>query len=76
MGGRIPKGVLKAKDGLCYLEIAVKQVQALNDKWRIELPLVLMNSFFTDGPTMDIVGDSDIPIITFVQNEVPVARQE
>jgi len=76
MGGRIPKGVLKAKDGLCYLEIAVKQVQALNDKWRVELPLVLMNSFFTHRPTMDTVGDSDIPIVTFVQNEVPRLEEQ
>ena len=76
MDGRIPKGILKAKDGLCYLEIAVKQVQALNHKWRVELPLVLMNSFFTHGPTMDVLGDSDVPIVTFIQNEVPRLEEQ
>jgi len=76
MGGRIPKGVLKAKDGLCYLEIAVKQVQALNEKWRTNVPLVLMNSFFTHDRSMDLVANSDIPIMAFIQNEVPRLQEE
>ncbi len=71
MGGRMPKGVLKAKDGLCYLEIAVRQVKALNEKWKTNVPLILMNSFFTHDPTMDLVANSDISIMTFIQNEVP-----
>ena len=76
MGGRIPKGVLKAKDGLCYLEIAVKQVQTLNEKWRTNVPLVLMNSFFTHDQSMDLVANSDIPIMAFIQNEVPRLHEE
>ncbi|HTY22259.1 MAG TPA: UTP--glucose-1-phosphate uridylyltransferase [Desulfomonilaceae bacterium] len=71
MGGGVPKGVLRAKNGLCYLEIVIGQVQALCKKWRTEIPLVLMNSFFTQGPTMEVVKRFDLPIFTFVQNEVP-----
>lgn len=71
MGGEVPKGILVAKDGLSYLEIIVRQMEAMQRYWQTDIPLVLMNSFFTHDPTMEILGRFDFPILTFVQNQVP-----
>lgn len=71
MGTSVPKGILAAKDGRSYLEIIIGQVQSIRDRWRVAVPLVLMNSFFTHDPTMKIVNQHDVPVLTFIQNQVP-----
>ncbi len=71
MGGLTPKGVLTAKNGRSYLEIIVAQVEAVRSQWDVQIPLVLMNSFFTHGPTMEILRRFDLPVLTFMQSEVP-----
>jgi UTP--glucose-1-phosphate uridylyltransferase len=71
MGGLVPKGILTAKNGRSYLEIIIGQIEAIHGKWGIEIPLILMNSFFTHGPTMEIIGRFDLPVQTFIQNQVP-----
>lgn len=76
MGGRVPKGILEAKNGRSYLDIILGQVAAMRYQWRIRVPLVLMNSFFTHGPTMEIVKKAEVPVLTFLQNQVPRLTQE
>jgi UTP--glucose-1-phosphate uridylyltransferase len=71
MGGRIPKGILRAKTGRSYLEIIIDQICAVRKQFCADIPLVLMNSFFTHGPTMDVVKRCDLPVLTFVQSQVP-----
>lgn len=71
MGGEVPKGVLKAKDGLTYLDIILRQTEAMSREWGAEIPLILMNSFFTHVPSMEIVGKSRLPVHTFIQREAP-----
>ncbi|MFH1114755.1 MAG: UTP--glucose-1-phosphate uridylyltransferase [Pseudomonadota bacterium] len=71
MGGDVPKGVLKAKNSLSYLEIIINQMKCLRQEWHVRVPLVLMNSFFTHSRTMEIVSRADFPVLTFVQNQVP-----
>jgi UTP--glucose-1-phosphate uridylyltransferase len=71
MGGDVPKGVLEAKGGQSYLEIILRQVKAISQTWQVDVPLVLMNSFFTHGPTMDVVRRFDVPVKTFGQTQVP-----
>ncbi|MBI4966455.1 MAG: UTP--glucose-1-phosphate uridylyltransferase [Desulfomonile tiedjei] len=71
MGTRVPKGILEAKNGRSYLEIIIGQIASIRRKWRVDVPLVLMNSFFTHGPTMEIVNRHNISALTFVQNQVP-----
>ncbi|MBM3302326.1 MAG: UTP--glucose-1-phosphate uridylyltransferase [Deltaproteobacteria bacterium] len=43
----------------------------MRKEWRVDVPLVLMNSFFTHAPTMSVIGHSDVPVLPFMQNEVP-----
>ncbi|MEJ2718062.1 MAG: UTP--glucose-1-phosphate uridylyltransferase [Deltaproteobacteria bacterium] len=71
MGGDVPKGTLIAKDGRSYLEIIAGQVKAFDTKWNVNVPLVLMDSFFTHEPTLEVTSRFDIPVRTFVQNQVP-----
>jgi UTP--glucose-1-phosphate uridylyltransferase len=71
MGSRVPKGVLLAKNGRSYLEIIISQMTAMRKRWGVQVPLVLMNSFFTHDLTMEIVKRFDFPVLTFIQNQVP-----
>jgi UTP--glucose-1-phosphate uridylyltransferase len=76
MGGSVPKGILEAKDGLSYLEIVIHQMESLNEKFGLRVPLMLMNSFFTHGPTMEIVDRLGFPTMTLMQSQVPRLLQD
>ncbi|MBI5569524.1 MAG: UTP--glucose-1-phosphate uridylyltransferase [Desulfomonile tiedjei] len=76
MDGRVPKGILQAKDGLSYIEIIVRQIQSLREKLRCDVKLALMNSFFTHARTMEIVERFDVPVQSFMQNQVPRLFEE
>lgn len=76
MGGQVPKCTINAKDGMSFLDIVMHQVVANNDISGVEVPLVLMNSFFTDQMTEKIVGRTPIIIMNFVQNEYPRIRED
>lgn len=51
MGLQGPKSLIPVKKGLNFLDIASHQVFALRRKYKINLPLILMNSFHTDKQT-------------------------
>ncbi len=78
MGLEKAKSLLKAKDGLSFLEIIVKQVLSQRKSFKSDLPLVFMNSFSTEADTQTVLdkfpellqGQKGIPF-TFVQNKVP-----
>jgi UTP--glucose-1-phosphate uridylyltransferase len=71
MGGLVPKGILRAKDGYTYLEIIARQMKALWEQYGVNIPLVLMNSFFTHRQTMELMNRLRFPVLTFMQNQVP-----
>jgi len=76
MGGSVPKGILEAKDGLSYLEIVIHQMESLNEKYGLRVPLILMNSFFTHDPTMKIIDQLGFPVVTLMQSQVPRLLQD
>ncbi|MFC1836826.1 UTP--glucose-1-phosphate uridylyltransferase, partial [Thermodesulfobacteriota bacterium] len=76
MGGDVPKGTLTAKDGLSYLEIISRQIEAFDKHWQEPVPLVLMDSFFTHAPTLAIIDRFPVPIRTFQQSQVPRLLQD
>lgn len=76
MGGLVPKGILKAKNGSSYLDIIIGQNRALRSKWGADVPLVLMNSFFTNEPTLECIRNHARPPITFLQHQVPRLVEE
>lgn len=75
MGLQGPKSMLVAKDGLTFLDILVKQVIYYNKKYNSYVPLIFMNSFSTERPTLNALIDhpelkQSIPT-TFLENKVP-----
>jgi len=71
MGGEVPKGILTAKDGLSYLDIIIGQIRSVQKQLGAQVPLALMNSFFTNEATERLLETKDMHVVTFLQNSVP-----
>src|ERR1700755_443101 len=52
MGLQEPKSLMEARDGKSFLDIIIGQTLALRRRSGVELPLVLMDSESTRGPTL------------------------
>ncbi|MCE3215457.1 UTP-glucose-1-phosphate uridylyltransferase, partial [Datura stramonium] len=66
--------VIEVRNGLTFLDLIVKQIEALNTKYGCSVPLLLMNSFNTHDDTSKIVekySKSNIEIHTFNQSQYP-----
>jgi len=55
MGLSGPKSLLEVKPGRSFLDIFATQVLALRERYQARLPLVLMNSPVTRGPSLDVL---------------------
>ena len=51
MGCAGPKSLLKVRGAKTFLDLIFEQVRELNAKWNSDIPLLLMNSFYTDKET-------------------------
>jgi UTP--glucose-1-phosphate uridylyltransferase len=59
MGLSGPKSLLEVKPGASFLDIIATQVLALRERHGARLPLVLMNSATTRGPSLDVLRGYD-----------------
>jgi len=71
MGLAGPKSLLEARDGLTFLDVIGNQVSALRTRHDVRLPLVLMQSFRTQGA---VPGVPDV--LEFLQHKVPKLRAD
>ncbi len=71
MGCAGPKSLIKVKGEKTFMDLIVEQVRQLNAKWNEDIPLLLMNSFYTDKETAEFLNSCDVPVITFKQNMFP-----
>ena len=71
MGCSYPKSLIKVRGNKTFLDLICEQVHELNAKWGSNIPLLLMNSFYTDKKISEFVGNSDLLITTFNQNMFP-----
>lgn len=75
MGCTGPKSVIEAHSGKSFLDLTVIQTQAVNQKYGVDIPLVLMNSFSTHSDTMKVINKyinaPNIHIDTFMQSQYP-----
>eukprot|EP00639_Heterosigma_akashiwo_P018004 CAMPEP_0206401126 /NCGR_PEP_ID=MMETSP0294-20121207/26038_1 /ASSEMBLY_ACC=CAM_ASM_000327 /TAXON_ID=39354 /ORGANISM="Heterosigma akashiwo, Strain CCMP2393" /LENGTH=177 /DNA_ID=CAMNT_0053857675 /DNA_START=99 /DNA_END=628 /DNA_ORIENTATION=+ len=58
-----------------FLDLIVKQVEYLNNKYGVDIPLVLMNSFRTEAITDTVIrkyADHNLTIHTFTQSAFPM----
>ena len=56
MGMTQAKSLIEAKDGLAFLDVVARQVQALRERAGAPVPLVLMNSFYTRDDSLGGAG--------------------
>ena len=73
MGCKGPKSSIIVRDDLSFLDIIIRQLEGLSRQWKVSIPLVLMNSFYTHQETLcELRKWKDGPIIeTFIQNKFP-----
>jgi UTP--glucose-1-phosphate uridylyltransferase len=69
MGLRAPKSLVEVHGGRSFLEIIVAQSSALRERYRVPLPLALMNSPATEAQTREALGDAQVE--QFLQSMVP-----
>ena len=80
MGMTQAKSLIEAKDGLAFLDVVARQVQALRERAGAPVPLVLMNSFYTREDSLEKLAghpelESPVPA-DFVQHKEPKLRAE
>jgi UTP--glucose-1-phosphate uridylyltransferase len=78
MGMTRAKSLIEAKDGLTFLDVIVRQVLELRGRSGARLPLVLMNSFYTQQDSLAALERhpeiaADVPP-DFVQHKEPKIR--
>lgn len=74
MGLNGPKTLLPVREGMTFLDIILNQLEILRRRSGVNVPLLLMNSFSTDGATRRHPGIETINhglASTFLQNRVP-----
>jgi len=81
MGLSGPKSLLEVKPGTNFLDVLASQVLALRERHGARLPLVLMNSTVTRGPSLDYLRRYDglrvpgVPL-DFLQGREPKIRAD
>ncbi len=78
MGLASPKSLVMVKPGLTFLDVIARQVLAARARWGARLPLVLMNSHATRGPSLEALRShsglpGDLPA-DFLQHREPRLR--
>lgn len=74
MGCTGPKSAIEILHELTFLDMTVMQIQNLNQKNSVSVPLILMNSFNTDEETRKIIkkySNHGVEIFTFNQSKYP-----
>jgi len=74
MGCYGPKSVITVRNDLTFLDLTVQQIEHLNKTYKVNVPLVLMNSFNTNEDTEKIIRkykNLQIEIHTFNQSCYP-----
>jgi UTP--glucose-1-phosphate uridylyltransferase len=79
MGLSGPKSLLEVKPAASFLDVLATQVLALRERYGARLPLVLMNSAATRGPSLDLLrryGGLRVPGVPldFLQGREPKIR--
>jgi UTP--glucose-1-phosphate uridylyltransferase len=81
MGLEGPKSLLPVKDGLTFLDITVRQVLSMQQRYQTRLPLILMDSFTTREASLQALDaypqlQQDLPF-DFLQSKAPkVLKQD
>lgn len=75
MGCAYAKSLINVNQNFSFLDIIGQQVNTLRHTYDVPIPLILMNSFYTDSDTTQALKDK-IEYVSFVQNEFPRINAE
>jgi len=78
MGGA-PKSAIEVREGMTFLDLSVRQIEHLNEQYKVNVTFILMNSFNTDEDTQRIIqkyANHNIQILTFNQSRYPRISKE
>ncbi|KAJ3334168.1 UTP-glucose-1-phosphate uridylyltransferase [Blyttiomyces sp. JEL0837] len=79
MGCVGPKSAIEVRDGMTFLDLTVRQIEYLNSQNKVNVPLILMNSFNTDQETSRIIqkySSHSVQLMTFNQSRFPRVEKE
>jgi len=79
MGCTGPKSAIEVRNDLTFLDLTVQQIKDLNELYKTNVPLVLMNSFNTHDETSKIIqkyAHSNVNVLTFNQSRHPRILKE
>lgn len=74
MGCVGPKSVIEVRGESTFLDLTVRQIEYINDKYGVNVPLILMNSFNTHQETLKIINkytEHNVTVETFNQKMFP-----
>ncbi|VDM50017.1 unnamed protein product [Toxocara canis] len=71
MGCTAPKSLITVRDGMTFLDFAIKQNECFNKRYECDVPLILMNSFNTEQLTANALAKSGIKLRSFTQSKCP-----
>ena len=72
MGCTCPKSLVVVHKGQTFFDIVVDQLKDFNKRYNVNIPLVLMHSFYTDDLMKPVLEKIDgLEVHTFLQNRFP-----
>jgi UTP--glucose-1-phosphate uridylyltransferase len=73
MGCVGPKSLIEVRNGMSFLEFSIRQLEHLNAKYNVSVPIILMNSFNTEKDTKEFLTNlhSSVEVFCFNQFELP-----
>ncbi|VDD76423.1 unnamed protein product [Mesocestoides corti] len=74
-----PKSLISVSDEQTFLDLTLQQIETLNSRYNLDIPLVLMNSFNTQQDTdayLRRITKMNAKIYTFEQNRFPRLSEE
>jgi len=72
MGCTVPKSVIHCAEGKTFFDFTIDQIREVNQQYNVDVPLVLMHSFYTDDlMKKHLEGIEGVRVLTFNQNKFP-----
>lgn len=72
MGCTYPKSLVTLRNGKTFFDFVVEQIKYFNEKYSVDVPLVLMNSFNTESQMERVLQKVEgVRILTYNQNKFP-----